>query len=312
MASSSSTTKTTGFVDIADVDGAGLVRETLDAVALAARDGEVKVNAHVDPALAHLRTDGVKLRQCVLNLLSNAVKFTRGGTVRVDAVRDGDLVRIIVEDTGIGMTAEQVSRLFQPFVQASSSTSRTFGGTGLGLAITRRLAMLLGGDVGVRSAPGQGSRFELTISARFGETISTNDPMPSGPYVLVIEDAADARDLIARAAAAMGFQTCGVSRGGDGLAHARARRPSLIVLDIGLPDGSGWSVLQTLKGDPKTKSIPVLVHSVHDDRATSIGLGACEHLVKPTERAILASAIARYATSPDEREAVGPVSSAAA
>jgi CheY-like chemotaxis protein len=232
--------------------------------------------------------------------LSNAVKFTRRGIVRVRAVRDGDLARFVVEDTGIGMTAEQTSRLFQPFVQATSDTSRQFGGTGLGLAITRRLAMLTGGDVSVSSALGEGSRFKLTISARFGETISTDDPIPTGPYVLVVEDAADARDLIGRAAAAMGFQTCGVSRGGDGLAPAHAHRPSLIVLDIGLPDGSGWSLLQSLKSDRRTQEIPVIVHSVNDDRTMSFALGACEHLVKPTERAILASAIARFATVPDQ------------
>jgi signal transduction histidine kinase len=109
------------------------------------------------------RTDATKLRQCLLNLLSNANKFTRDGTIRLSAGQAGEYVQFQVADTGIGMDAETQSRLFQPFVQADASTTRTYGGTGLGLAITRRLVELLGGDVTVVSAPGQGSTFTLRL-----------------------------------------------------------------------------------------------------------------------------------------------------
>ncbi|MFZ4601176.1 MAG: ATP-binding protein [Caulobacterales bacterium] len=284
-------------LNIENVDAAALLREAVATVEIAARGRNVDLTCEIDPAFAELRTDSVKLRQCVLNLLSNAAKFTSDGRVALHAeVADG-LARIRVEDTGIGMTAEQVSRLFQPFVQADASTSATFGGTGLGLAITRRLAMLLGGDVSVRSAPGVGSTFELTIAARYGEVLSAGPegPAPAGRYVLVIEDGADARDLVARAASTLGLQVCGASRGFEGLARTRENLPALIVLDIGLPDGSGWSILTALKSAVATRDIPVVVYSIDDDRRTSLQLGACEHLVKPVDRATLAAAIARFA-----------------
>ena len=108
-------------------------------------------------------TDGTRLRQCLLNLTSNAVKFTDSGSVIVRASRNGPVLTFAVIDTGIGMTDEQLSRIFRPFEQADASTTRRFGGTGLGLAITQRLAHLLGGDVAVRSRPGVGSTFTLTI-----------------------------------------------------------------------------------------------------------------------------------------------------
>ncbi|MBU6373073.1 MAG: response regulator [Alphaproteobacteria bacterium] len=283
---------------VADVDGAALVREATQALELTARGKGVTIDVEIDPALAHLRTDGVKLRQCVLNLLSNAVKFTPAGTVSVRARLDGGLVRVGVKDTGIGMSPEQVKRLFQPFVQANSETSARFGGTGLGLAITRRLAMLMGGDVTVRSAPGEGSTFELTIAARLGER-AVDDAAAAigvdGRYVLVIEDGADSRDIVARATTMLGLRSIGVTHGHEGLAQARARPPSVIVLDIGLPDGSGWSILSALKADAATRDVPVIVYSIEDDRRTSLQLGACEHLVKPVDRATLAAAIARFA-----------------
>jgi DNA-binding response OmpR family regulator len=105
----------------------------------------------------------------------------------------------------------------------------------------------------------------------------------------------DARDLVARAASTLGLQVCGASRGFEGLARTRENLPALIVLDIGLPDGSGWSILTALKSAVATRDIPVVVYSIDDDRRTSLQLGACEHLVKPVDRATLAAAIARFA-----------------
>lgn len=297
---------------VADVDGDELVREAAEAVELAARAKGVAVVVEIAPTLRHLRTDGVKLRQCVLNLLSNAVKFTQTGTVRLRARVEGGLARIEVEDTGIGMNPEQLKRLFQPFMQADSDTSARFGGTGLGLAITRRLAMLMGGDVTVRSAPGVGSVFELTIAARLGELAGDDTHKVTsvdGRYVLVIEDGADSRDIVARAATMLGLQVFGVARGYEGLSQARAHPPAAIVLDIGLPDGSGWSILSALKADPATRDLPVIVYSIEDDRRTSLQLGACEHLVKPVDRATLAAAIARFARG---GAPIAPTSGAAA
>ena len=285
-------------IHVSDVDARATVLEAVETVAPAAQANNVAIDCTIDPAVGLLRTDGVKLRQCLLNLLSNAVKFTRDGKVSVRTAREGGRLRVIVEDTGIGMSAEQVARLFQPFVQADATTSRQFGGTGLGLVITRRLAQMIGGDVSVTSVVGRGSKFELSIAARMGETLGEglSDRAPAeGPFVLVVDDGADARDLVARATAPLGLSVCGAATGQDGLAIVRSRKPALIILDIGLPDGSGWSILSSLKADPTTADVPVLVYSIDDDRRTSIQLGACEHLTKPVDRATLAAVIARFA-----------------
>lgn len=253
-------------------------------------------------------TDATKLRQCVLNLLSNACKFTKNGKIEVSfetqikgASRE---LAIRVRDTGIGMSDEHMARLFQPFVQADPTITQQFGGTGLGLTITRRLAQLLGGEVSVESALGAGATFTLTIPADYASATAATGAAAEvdavqgaegSPLVLVIEDEPDARELAARALTRAGFQVLGVGGGEAGLALARAKAPALVLLDIFLPDRSGWRVLQSLKHDPKTADIPVVVLSVNEDRAHAMALGAAEHMVKPADRDKLAATVMRYA-----------------
>ncbi len=254
------------------------------------------------------RTDAFKLRQCVLNLLSNACKFTRDGKIEVFVDRrmmNGvEQMCVTVRDTGIGMSKEHISRLFQPFVQADPSITQQYGGTGLGLTITRRLAQLLGGDVKVESSLGHGSAFTLHVPVDFADasaalgaaaTIDAVQGSQDAPLILVIEDEADARELAARALTRAGFAVQGVGGGEAGLALARAKAPALVLLDIFLPDRSGWRVLQSLKQDPKTQDIPVVVLSVNEDRAHALTLGAAEHIVKPADRDMLAATVMRYA-----------------
>jgi CheY-like chemotaxis protein len=254
------------------------------------------------------RTDAFKLRQCVLNLLSNACKFTRDGKIEVFVdrrVMNGvEQMCVTVRDTGIGMSKEHISRLFQPFVQADPSITQQYGGTGLGLTITRRLAQLLGGDVKVESSLGHGSAFMLHVPVDFADasaalgaaaTIDAVQGAQDAPLILVIEDEADARELAARALTRAGFAVQGVGGGEAGLALARAKTPALVLLDIFLPDRSGWRVLQSLKQDPKTQDIPVVVLSVNEDRAHALTLGAAEHIVKPADRDMLAATVMRYA-----------------
>ncbi len=253
-------------------------------------------------------TDAMKLRQCVLNLLSNASKFTRDGKIDVGFERRAfngvEQLFIIVRDTGIGMSSEHLARLFQPFVQADPNITQQYGGTGLGLTITRRLAQLLGGDVTVESQLGQGSTFTLHVPADFADAakalgaaaqIDDIQGNTDGPLVIVIEDEPDARELAARSLTRAGFSVLGVGGGEAGLALARSREPALVLLDIFLPDRSGWRVLQSLKHDPKTQDIPVVVLSVNEDRAHAMSLGAAEHIVKPADRDRLAATVMRYA-----------------
>jgi len=253
-------------------------------------------------------TDAMKLRQCVLNLLSNAAKFTRNGRIEVTTNRrpcNGvDQLFITVRDTGIGMSKEHMSRLFQPFVQADPSITQQYGGTGLGLTITRRLAQLLGGDVTVTSTLGEGAAFTLHVpldfkdaSAALGAAAKIDEVQGAAdaPLVIVIEDEPDARELAARALTRAGFAVQGVGGGEAGLALVRAKKPALVLLDIFLPDRSGWRVLQSLKQDPKTQDVPVVVLSVNEDRAHALALGAAEHIVKPADRDMLAATVMRFA-----------------
>jgi signal transduction histidine kinase/ActR/RegA family two-component response regulator len=268
--------------------------------------------------LAH--TDSMKLRQCLLNFLSNACKFTQDGEVEMSYERrphEGvDHLFFSVRDTGIGMSSEQLSRLFQPFVQADPSITQRYGGTGLGLTITRRLAQLLGGDVAVRSKQGVGSTFTLRLPANFADAsavlgaaaeIDEVQGAEGAPLVIVIEDEPDARELSARALTRAGFAVQGVGGGEAGLSLARTKKPALILLDIFLPDRSGWRVLQSLKSDPKTQDIPVIVVSVNEDRAHALSLGAAEHIVKPADRDMLAATAMRFARLPAmPRAAISP------
>jgi signal transduction histidine kinase len=164
-------------VEVIRFDASQALREIADTVRpLVAASGNVLA---VEAAgLGEVAGDPTRFRQCLINLVSNAAKFTQGGAVTVRADRQGDLISVQVQDTGIGMTPEQMSRLFDPFTQADASITRRFGGTGLGLAITRRLARLMGGDVTVRSAPGQGSTFTFTM--RDGGAVETGGPETSG------------------------------------------------------------------------------------------------------------------------------------
>ena len=267
---------------------------------------EMRLNG--SPLGGDVNTDSMKLRQCVLNLLSNAAKFTKSG--RIDISFDRKLYNgveqlfITVRDNGIGMSKDHVSRLFQPFVQADPSITQQYGGTGLGLTITRRLAQLLGGDVTVKSALGEGSAFTLhvpvelsdaTIALGAAAKVDEIQGNEDAPLVIVIEDEPDARELAARALTRAGFAVQGVGGGEAGLALARAKSPALVLLDIFLPDRSGWRVLQSLKHDPKTQDIPVVVLSVNEDRAHALALGAAEHIVKPADRDMLAATVMRYA-----------------
>jgi signal transduction histidine kinase/ActR/RegA family two-component response regulator len=255
-----------------------------------------------------INTDAMKLRQCVLNLLSNAAKFTKNGTIDIAFERklcNGvPQLFITVRDTGIGMSKEHMSRLFQPFVQADPSITQQYGGTGLGLTITRRFAQLLGGDVTVSSSLGEGAAFTLHVPVDFADAsaalgaaakIDEIQGAEGAPLVIVIEDEPDARELAARSLTRAGFAVLGVGGGEAGLALARSKNPALVLLDIFLPDRSGWRVLQSLKHDPKTQDIPVVVLSVNEDRAHALALGAAEHIVKPADRDMLAATVMRYA-----------------
>ncbi len=220
----------------------------------------------VDPGVpASLVGDPMRLEQVLLNLMSNAVKFTERGEVVLSiapatraARGDGGAVALAfsVRDTGIGIALEQQQRMFEAFSQADSSTSRKYGGTGLGLAISRRLVALMGGDLDVRSTPGEGAEFRFT--ARFGVAPAVPAPMlpvAARARVLVVDDNASSRDALARLLAGCGWQVDGAATGaaalallrGDGSAEGAPYR--LAFIDSALPDLDGAAVIGAARAD---------------------------------------------------------------
>jgi signal transduction histidine kinase/CheY-like chemotaxis protein len=272
-----------------------------------------RLQVRVAPGLGAMRADLTKVRQSLFNLLSNAAKFTSEGTIGLDVGRtaapDGaDRIAFRVTDTGIGMTPEQVGKLFQEFTQADASTARRFGGTGLGLALSRRFCRMMGGDITVESEPGQGSAFTITLpsvvaDARDGESGTAGAPLPAaaprGPgnrgTVLVVDDDPASRDLLERYLTRQGFRIALAANGDEALATARQVRPDAITLDVLMPGKDGWSVLSALKAEPELARIPVVMISILDDKSVGYALGAAAYLTKPVDRDRLVATLANLA-----------------
>ena len=259
------------------------------------KSNRLVIEAPID--LGSMHTDQVKLRQCLLNLVSNAAKFTEAGTITLRARRDHDMVEFAVADTGIGMTGEQVEKLFERFSQADVSTTRRFGGTGLGLAITRAFCRLMGGDVTVTSVASEGSTFVIRVpatlplpEAELAEAIEGG----SRDLVLLIDDDAAQRDLLTRFLEREGFAVRIAPDGPAGIDLARATRPRAIMLDVMMPQMDGWSVLKALKADPELAPIPVVMVTFVNEPALSQSLGAADLVSKPVKWDRLRSVMQRF------------------
>ncbi len=253
-----------------------------------------------------MRADLTKLRQTLFNLLSNASKFTENGTIRLEVTRcSGETtpatIVFRVTDSGIGITPEQMTRLFEAFSQADASTTRKYGGTGLGLAISREFCRLMGGDITVESEPGKGSIFTVTLPAQVGD-ITPASPADSGPApagdrratVLVIDDDAAVRDLLQRQLTKDGFRVLAASDGAHGLSLAKEWKPAIITLDVMMPGMDGWAVLTALKADAETMEIPVIMMTIVDDKNMGFALGAADYFTKPLDWQRLAAALKKH------------------
>ena len=262
---------------------------------LVAKKGN-RLELRIAPDLGSMHSDLTKVRQVLLNLIGNAAKFTENGVVTLTASRvagGGGNPRLSfgISDTGIGMTPDQVSKLFQRFSQADASTTRKFGGTGLGLSLTRAFADLLHGSVVVDSEPGQGSTFTFEVPADHeapGEMVPEADldgaPMaPTGgrDLVLVIDDDEDQRILLTRFLEREGFAVQTAGDGRLGLEAARRLQPRAILLDVMMPGIDGWSVLSELKGDVALSDTPVVMVTSVDEKSLAASLGAADYMLKP-------------------------------
>jgi signal transduction histidine kinase/DNA-binding response OmpR family regulator len=230
---------------------------------------------------------------------------SRGGEREATAASLGSqaaTLNFMVTDTGIGMTPEQMSRLFEAFTQADASTTRKFGGTGLGLAISRKFCRLMSGDITVTSEPGKGSTFTVTLPAQVPETPQpTGTQIPakaqagvSGPVVLVIDDDPTVRDLMQRSLAKDGYRVEVASDGRAGLEMARRLRPAVITLDVMMPSMDGWAVLTALKADPVTADIPVVMLTIVDDKNMGFALGAADYFTKPIDWQRLSAVLRKH------------------
>jgi len=291
-----------------------MIKQIVTTLQPAAAKNDNALRMHLADELGSMRADVTKVRQILCNLLSNACKFTDSGTVTlsVQPARDKgqDWIRFEVADTGIGMSPKQQENLFQEFAQADTSISRKYGGTGLGLAITQRFVQMMKGRISVESAPGRGSTFTVYLPTEVraeaevtqGEAGGEHAELPAATIaskdtVLVIDDDPAVRELMTRFLTKLGLNVIAVASGEEGVRTARQARPTVITLDVVLPDRDGWAVLQQLKADPELAKIPVIMLTIVDNEAMAFDLGASNYLVKPVDRERLADAIERHRSS---------------
>ncbi|MEG4344875.1 urea ABC transporter substrate-binding protein [Microcoleus sp. A003_D6] len=309
-----------------------------------------------DRNIGTIYSDSSKLRQALLNLASNAAKFTDRGKITINVWKEeGEVLPIDnseelpavrsrcqnpsivfqVTDTGIGMTEDQVSRLFGAFAQADDSTTRRYGGTGLGLTISRKFCQMMGGDITVESGFDCGSSFtirlpvavksekevapdreiaEIQVESSPSVELETNAAateakqkevrsqpldLPDAATVLVIDDDPDARDLITRCLSKQGFRVRSSASGQAGLQLASELRPDAITLDVMMPSMNGWAVLSALKADPDLADIPVIMLTFLDDKNQGLELGAAEYLEKPLDYKRFAALLSKYQRARD-------------
>ncbi len=260
--------------------------------------------------IGKMHADMTRVRQVLFNLLSNASKFTEKGTVTLSVRREETAgsawVVFDVVDTGIGMTPEQLERVFEPFQQAEASTTRKYGGTGLGLTISRHFCRMMGGDLSVVSQAGVGTTFTSRLPAI---VIDPKDAVhaPSEPLaeakvetgkdaatVLVIDDDPNVRDLLQRFLTKEGYHVQVASGGEEGLRLAREIRPAAITLDVMMPSMDGWEVLTALKAEPELADIPVCMLTMVEDHQLGYSLGVADYLTKPIDFSRLSAIMVRY------------------
>jgi signal transduction histidine kinase/CheY-like chemotaxis protein len=264
---------------------AALASEIAETVRPLIEERKNELELQVADNVGVIEIDLTRLRQILLNLLSNAAKFTEKGSIHLKAERQADWIVFRVRDTGIGVTPAQLERIFDPFAQADSSTTRKYGGSGLGLAICKQYCRIMDGEIAVESTPGKGATFTVRLPYVEAE-IEAEAPAPvrSGDTVLVIDDNPTVHELITRILTPAGFRVVPATNGEQGLRRALSEQPLAIILDVMMPAMDGWEVLAKLKADPELAAIPVIMQTMIDDQKRGYALGATDYIVKPIDR----------------------------
>ena len=292
------------------------IEQACAVVRLQANAKGIKLGLQIDPDLPRtVRGDAGRLRQVLLNLLVNAVKFTAAGTVmvRVHATPgrgDATTVRCEITDTGIGIDAQILDRMFDLFTQADTSATRNYGGTGLGLAIARELINLMGGTIGADSEPGRGSTFwfELDLSPPIGssaiplsprrETDSARLPGATAPLVLVAEDNPMNQIVAVRALERCGYRAQVVSDGHQALQALATRRYAAVLMDCQMPEMDGYEATKQLRrnegNDWHTPVIAMTAHAMKHDREKCLSAGMDDYISKPMRRQVFVETLRRW------------------
>ena len=307
-----------------------LIQDVLELMQARTAGKDLTLKLRLETAVPEwIQVDALRLRQVLLNLVGNAVKFTQTGAVTAKVSLDHQQQLVIaIEDSGIGITQEQMEQLFQPFAQADASTTRRFGGSGLGLVISRRLVGLMGGELTAESREGHGS----TFTVRLGANVLTDSPLrphseaviapgltlpktPKHPHlarVLVAEDGADNQLLLTTYLRHAHLEVKIAADGRQAVAqvHEASLRQEpfdLVLMDMQMPDLDGYAAARTLRDQGFTGPIVALTaHAMAGDREQCLAAGCTDYLAKPIERATLLAAIWRNLQPRDEDQVMEP------
>ena len=288
------------FIETFDVRS--MINAVVDTIhPLAGKKGN-QLLVECGPNLGSMTADLTKVRQSLFNLLSNSSKFTENGRIRLLASRfqsgGTDWCEFRVTDTGIGIPEEKQLSVFEPFSQVDEGRSRKFGGTGLGLAITKRFCEMMGGQITLTSEPGKGSEFCIRLPATTACNAERETaPAPAQAHqntVLIVDDDPAAQELLRRFMEREGYHPVSASSGSHALQIVKEVHPVAITLDVMMPGMDGWAVLSSLKNDPETADIPVIIVSIVDDKNLGYALGAAEYLTKPIDRERFSKVLDRY------------------
>ncbi|MEW6213968.1 MAG: response regulator [Nitrospirota bacterium] len=308
-----------------------VVGEVINIMKSLAEKKSINITVSIGEGISSITADRVKLKQILYNLLSNAIKFTpEGGMVGIDVSKEENIdgrypwamfglefVKFSIWDTGVGIGIEDRERIFDEFEQANSSFSRKYGGAGLGLTLTKKLVELHGGNITVESTPGDGSTFSFLIPVTSPveaagpeavEAVSLNFPWmkEEAPLILVVEDDLSTAEILTLHLTQAGYKVAHAFDGEEALKKAKNLKPFSITLDVMLPKKDGWEVLQELKSDQETAEIPVIIHSVVNNKELAFALGATDYLLKPLDKEALISKLEEITISKGRR--VLPVS----
>jgi len=296
-----------------EISVADIVQDMEQLFAEVAQNKKISYTSNIGDVPRHIHTDKLRVEQVMKNLLSNAFKFTlENGSVAINVVpgKTEDTISFCIKDSGIGIPAEKQQAIFEAFQQADGSTSRKYGGTGLGLSISRELAALLGGRITLKSEPGNGSEFILTIPLKAKEA-NENEAIPGiehftaadqflgaavfkprqtgkDPVVVIVEDDKNFAIILQNYARDHGFKSILVDSGDNAVSVINENLPDAVILDIKLPGKDGWQILKELKLDGNTAHIPVHLMSAGDVENNRIRKeGAISFIKKPIDTDVI-------------------------